>query len=262
MFVHMPRDGRTAGYVKSNAQLLKSIGVPVRARLAHVHTRGLLRRPPTPPRPGGAPPLPGFPSGAVLQRGVCRRACPPLGPQVRIIEVEPMPLNKTFFSARAPGNISAAQSAATFDALDKAGMLDERRYLDQNPRWAGGGAAWGAAEGLLGCCLGCCYLRGCGPRCAAGVRSHRRQCHQAHRPLLRLLTPLTPPCAASRRRASSWREVLHEARVPGIEQMPLNSDESPLSELLNLAWAEHEICSNPTTEFLDWVEGGFKEAAD
>ncbi len=49
-------------------------------------------------------------------------------------EVEPAPLSEAYLSERAPGNISAAQSAAVFAALDKAGMLDERRYLDQNPR--------------------------------------------------------------------------------------------------------------------------------
>jgi hypothetical protein len=52
--------------------------------------------------------------------------------------------------------------------------------------------------------------------------------------------------------------VLQSGGVPGIEQMPLAADASPLSELLNLAWAEHEICSDPTATFLDWAEGGFK----
>ncbi len=78
------------------------------------------------------------------------------------------------------------------------------------------------------------------------------------------LVPLTAPPRPSRprppsrRRASNWREVVQSGGVPGIEQLPLAADVSPLSELLNLAWAEHEICSDPTAAFLDWVEGGFR----
>ncbi len=49
-----------------------------------------------------------------------------------------MPLNATFFSARAPGSISEAQSRAIYAALLKAEFLDERGYLDQNPRWVVG----------------------------------------------------------------------------------------------------------------------------
>ncbi len=54
---------------------------------------------------------------------------------VQVVEVDPMPLNATFFSARAPGSISEAHSKAVYNALVKAEYLDERGYLDQNPRW-------------------------------------------------------------------------------------------------------------------------------
>ncbi len=56
--------------------------------------------------------------------------------------------------------------------------------------------------------------------------------------------------------------MLQEAQVPGLDKLPLKADESPLAELFNVAWASHEIVSDHTTAFLDWLEGGFKGGAD
>lgn len=51
---------------------------------------------------------------------------------------------------------------------------------------------------------------------------------------------------ASDPRGSDWRMVLERAsdpEVPGVGDMELAPDESALSEVLNVAWAAHELCA-------------------
>ena len=40
----------------------------------------------------------------------------------------------------------------------------------------------------------------------------------------------------------------------GVDRMELRPDKSDLSEVLNVAWAGHEIVSDTTTQMLDWFE--------
>lgn len=58
------------------------------------------------------------------------------------------------------------------------------------------------------------------------------------------------------RRAADWRSAV--TGVPGIGGLRLSADESPLSELLNLAWAGHEIVSDHTRAALAWLAAGGK----
>lgn len=45
--------------------------------------------------------------------------------------------------------------------------------------------------------------------------------------------------------------------MPGVSAMGgLQADKSPLSELLNVAWAGHEIVSDYTRPALRWLEAG------
>lgn len=46
-----------------------------------------------------------------------------------------------------------------------------------------------------------------------------------------------------------------QAHVPGAERLRLSPDASPISEELNLLYAQHELCSETTTDMLDWFEG-------
>jgi hypothetical protein len=50
--------------------------------------------------------------------------------------------------------------------------------------------------------------------------------------------------------ALCWRIV----QSTGAKQLRLTADASPLSEVLNVAWAAHEITSDMTAEMLDWFE--------
>jgi len=54
-------------------------------------------------------------------------------------------------------------------------------------------------------------------------------------------------------RGSEWREVVTRA-VPAARGMPLRADESHIAEVLNVAWASHEIISDFTDATLDWWE--------
>jgi hypothetical protein len=65
MFVHMPRDGRTAAYVKGNAAALRKLRVPVRRQPGR--PPGLLPHPLLLPVPGPGPgpgPGPRLPAAA------------------------------------------------------------------------------------------------------------------------------------------------------------------------------------------------------
>lgn len=51
-----------------------------------------------------------------------------------------------------------------------------------------------------------------------------------------------------------WQAAI-QAHVPGAERLRLSPDASPISEELNLLYAQHELCSETTTDMLDWFEG-------
>ena len=55
-------------------------------------------------------------------------------------------------------------------------------------------------------------------------------------------------------RGSSWREVVANSASEEVKGLPLEADKSGLSELLNLAWAGHEIVSDGIGDVLDWFE--------
>ncbi|KAG1674120.1 hypothetical protein FOA52_015750 [Chlamydomonas sp. UWO 241] len=55
-------------------------------------------------------------------------------------------------------------------------------------------------------------------------------------------------------RQTQWRKVLKDADVPGFTSLRLKSDLSPISEVLNRLYAQHEITSATTTDMLDWFE--------
>lgn len=48
-----------------------------------------------------------------------------------------------------------------------------------------------------------------------------------------------------------WQKALRE-RVPEIKSINLNKDESPVFEVLNVAYASHELVSDYTDEVLAW----------
>jgi hypothetical protein len=47
-------------------------------------------------------------------------------------------------------------------------------------------------------------------------------------------------------RQCAWREALAHAvpEIPGLGALSLVPDESSLSEVLNVAWAQHELCAS------------------
>ena len=55
-------------------------------------------------------------------------------------------------------------------------------------------------------------------------------------------------------RRSSWRDLLREPAVPGLASDSLMADKSPVSELLNVAWAQHELFAAPRAEMLRWFQ--------
>ena len=60
-------------------------------------------------------------------------------------------------------------------------------------------------------------------------------------------------------RQSAWRQVLLKALPDnssggGGTQIRLEPDLSPVSEVLNVAYAQHELVSSTTTHMLDWFE--------
>lgn len=42
--------------------------------------------------------------------------------------------------------------------------------------------------------------------------------------------------------------------LPGLKDLNLTPDESGLSELLNMAYAQHEIVADTTSQMLEWFE--------
>ncbi|GAB4820595.1 hypothetical protein N2152v2_007641 [Parachlorella kessleri] len=56
---------------------------------------------------------------------------------------------------------------------------------------------------------------------------------------------------------SKWQSLLQQ-QVPGMDRVSLKPDESPVTELLNLAWASHEIVSDFTAVVLTWLAAGGK----
>ncbi|GLI63475.1 hypothetical protein VaNZ11_006449 [Volvox africanus] len=52
-----------------------------------------------------------------------------------------------------------------------------------------------------------------------------------------------------------WRGILKEAGLVGLERLRLQPEASPIAEELNLLYAGHELCSETTTDTLDWFEG-------
>lgn len=46
----------------------------------------------------------------------------------------------------------------------------------------------------------------------------------------------------------------HAHNTAGASEWNLTADESGLSEVLNVAWAQHEIVSATTAASLDWLE--------
>jgi hypothetical protein len=60
-----------------------------------------------------------------------------------------------------------------------------------------------------------------------------------------------------RESAPRWQEMLRKG-VPGIERVRLVADESPVTELFNLAFASHEIVSDYTRVTLAWLALGGK----
>eukprot|EP00775_Hariotina_reticulata_P013856 gene13856-13978_t len=55
-------------------------------------------------------------------------------------------------------------------------------------------------------------------------------------------------------RLVDWRRAISHSSIAGAEHWQLTADASPLSEVLNVAWAAHEIVSDVTAEVLDWLE--------
>lgn len=53
-------------------------------------------------------------------------------------------------------------------------------------------------------------------------------------------------------RRSRWRDAVRGA-APGCAALPVAADASALSEALNVAWAAHEIVSEPVGAVLDWL---------
>jgi hypothetical protein len=52
--------------------------------------------------------------------------------------------------------------------------------------------------------------------------------------------------------ASDWRKLV----APVAGKLSLEADVSPVAELLNVAWARHEISSAETAASLAWLEAG------
>ncbi|WIA33969.1 hypothetical protein OEZ86_007064 [Tetradesmus obliquus] len=55
-------------------------------------------------------------------------------------------------------------------------------------------------------------------------------------------------------RGSDWRRVVTSSSIPGASSWSLAPDKSGLPELLNVAWAGHEIVSDTTAAMLDFFE--------
>jgi len=53
-------------------------------------------------------------------------------------------------------------------------------------------------------------------------------------------------------RKSRWRDVV--SRVTDLQHMPLESDKSSLSEVMNVAWAIHELFHDGTDKMFDFFE--------
>ena len=68
---------------------------------------------------------------------------------------------------------------------------------------------------------------------------------------LRADAPTPPPRAQSDPRRSPWRAAARGA--PGCGALPVGADASGLSEVLNVAWAVHEMVSDPVGGALDWL---------
>lgn len=58
--------------------------------------------------------------------------------------------------------------------------------------------------------------------------------------------------------ASGWRALVR----PVVGGMSLEADVSPLAELLNVAFARHELTSDHTDAALAWLEAHGKESID
>jgi hypothetical protein len=52
-------------------------------------------------------------------------------------------------------------------------------------------------------------------------------------------------------RRAPWRAAV--ASVPGGAAVPTAADRSALSEVMNLAWAAHEMAGEPVAGALDWL---------
>ncbi len=52
-------------------------------------------------------------------------------------------------------------------------------------------------------------------------------------------------------RRSNWREAL--AEDPKLAGLPLKADESPISEMLNVAWAQHELYSDDVDKAIEFL---------
>jgi hypothetical protein len=122
LFVHMPRDERTAAAVAEDIATLQS-----QARVAPPHSR-LLESPRTwlhepQPMPAHRPPLLlASHAGASLQ-----------GVATKELRHDPLPVTPTFFSDRIEG-VSTAVSARLYDALNGGSLLDEKGLLKADPR--------------------------------------------------------------------------------------------------------------------------------
>jgi hypothetical protein len=65
------------------------------------------------------------------------------------------------------------------------------------------------------------------------------------------VTPQIPQQTQSDPRGNNWRDVIKP--LPGAAALPTGADASGLSEVLNVAWAGHELVSEPVGEALTWL---------
>jgi len=54
-------------------------------------------------------------------------------------------------------------------------------------------------------------------------------------------------------RRSDWRESMRQSPDQDLQFLPLLADASPLSEVLNVAWAQHELTAQFVAEALEWI---------
>lgn len=55
-------------------------------------------------------------------------------------------------------------------------------------------------------------------------------------------------------RSTQWRAVVQQSGLSGLAGLKLTPDQSGLSEVLNMAYASHEIIADTTGQMLDWFE--------